>query len=271
MSEVNVEEAEVTETEAVEKDVSRETELTVEEKAHNLGWRPEEEYSGDPERWISAKDFVERGENIMPILQANNAQLQRQFSEEKAAREATEERMKEREAYFDMETTALKARQKKELEKARDEAVQEGDVQKVTDIQAEIDEIPQDRKPEEVGAEARNKFVSENDWYQSDRMMTLFADDESRRLANEFPGLTPEQNLQRVKSAVEKQFPAHFGKPQRQTISAVESGRKPPVRKSSKDYDSMPEEYRESCDRMVTKYGIPQKTFVDNYWNENAE
>src|SRR3990167_3523430 len=49
--------------------------VSVEEKALELGWRPKEEYKGDPEKFVSAEEFVKRGENIMPILKANNAKL----------------------------------------------------------------------------------------------------------------------------------------------------------------------------------------------------
>jgi len=33
-----------------------------EDQAREQGWRPKEEYEGDPEKWRPAKEFVERGE-----------------------------------------------------------------------------------------------------------------------------------------------------------------------------------------------------------------
>ena len=33
-----------------------------EQQAREQGWRPKEEYEGDPEKWRPAKEFVERGE-----------------------------------------------------------------------------------------------------------------------------------------------------------------------------------------------------------------
>lgn len=55
-------------------------EQTVESKARNLGWVPQEEFRGRSEEWLAAEDFVERGEKIMPILKENNRALQDQVS-----------------------------------------------------------------------------------------------------------------------------------------------------------------------------------------------
>ena len=251
-------------TEEVVEDVSRETGPSAEDEARNLGWRPESEYKGKPEDFISAKDFVERGKTIMPILQANNAQLQRQLTDALSDGKA-------REAYFEGEVASLKVRQRKELETVRTEAIQSGDLDKANAAQEELDAIPKVQETTDTSSTAVNQFITENDWYRSDRVMTLFADDESTRLANEFPGLTPEQNLQRVKSAVETQFPEKFSK--RTTTMAppspVESGRKPPAKKTTNDYDSMPEDSRDACDELVGEGRVKQEDFVKNYYKFN--
>ena len=41
---------------------------TVEEKAKQMGHVPKEEWKGAPDKWRPAADFVERGENIIPIM-----------------------------------------------------------------------------------------------------------------------------------------------------------------------------------------------------------
>ena len=37
-----------------------EPEKTVEDEAKDMGWRPQEEFSGDESKWIEAREFVER-------------------------------------------------------------------------------------------------------------------------------------------------------------------------------------------------------------------
>lgn len=45
-------------------------------EAKGMGWKPEDEFKGDPDKWISAKDYVEFGRKAIPILQANNKHWQ---------------------------------------------------------------------------------------------------------------------------------------------------------------------------------------------------
>lgn len=44
----------------------------VEQRAKEMGWVPQEQWKGDPEKWTDAEEYVERGEKVLPILQANN-------------------------------------------------------------------------------------------------------------------------------------------------------------------------------------------------------
>ena len=48
----------------------------VEQEARTLGWVPAEEFKGDPNRWVDAETFVERGHTVMPILRKNNERLE---------------------------------------------------------------------------------------------------------------------------------------------------------------------------------------------------
>lgn len=48
----------------------------VEAKARGLGWVPEAEFRGDKAKWVDAPTFVQRGEEIMPILRENNRRLE---------------------------------------------------------------------------------------------------------------------------------------------------------------------------------------------------
>ena len=41
-------------------------------KVQQLGWAPKESFRGDPQLWMDAKTYVNRGEQIMPILRKNN-------------------------------------------------------------------------------------------------------------------------------------------------------------------------------------------------------
>lgn len=46
-----------------------------ESRAREMGWVPKEEFRGDQTKWIDAPAYVERGESMLPIMQANNRRL----------------------------------------------------------------------------------------------------------------------------------------------------------------------------------------------------
>lgn len=48
----------------------------IESQARQMGWKPQEEFKGDPDKWVDAETYVERGEHVLPLLQANNRRLQ---------------------------------------------------------------------------------------------------------------------------------------------------------------------------------------------------
>src|SRR5215831_7084498 len=50
-----------------------------EKEARAMGWQPEEEWDGPPGKWIDAKAFIERGEQILPILRANNKKMREEL------------------------------------------------------------------------------------------------------------------------------------------------------------------------------------------------
>src|SRR5690606_35489735 len=51
-------------------------EVDYEAQAKSMGWVPQDEWKGDPDKWTDAQEYVERGEQVLPILRANNRRLQ---------------------------------------------------------------------------------------------------------------------------------------------------------------------------------------------------
>jgi hypothetical protein len=52
---------------------------TFEKEARSMGWQPEDKWDGPAGKWIDAKTFVERGEQILPILRANNKKMREEL------------------------------------------------------------------------------------------------------------------------------------------------------------------------------------------------
>jgi hypothetical protein len=75
------------------------SETEIEAEAKGMGWSPLEEWRGDPDNWVTAEEFVERGKTVMPILKARNAELEQkldnlsnQFTELHAGQQAVLEK-----------------------------------------------------------------------------------------------------------------------------------------------------------------------------------
>lgn len=56
-------------------------EQDIESAAREMGWRPKEEFRGDPEKWVDAQTWVSRGENFIPILRADRDANRRRVDE----------------------------------------------------------------------------------------------------------------------------------------------------------------------------------------------
>lgn len=49
--------------------------------ARESGWRPKEEFRGDPEKWVEADVWVSRGENFLPIIKADRDRARAEVQE----------------------------------------------------------------------------------------------------------------------------------------------------------------------------------------------
>jgi hypothetical protein len=44
-------------------------------QARELGWKPKEEFQGNPENWVPAAEYLKKGETILPYMQADRKRL----------------------------------------------------------------------------------------------------------------------------------------------------------------------------------------------------
>lgn len=189
-----------------------------ESQAREQGWRPKEEYEGDPEKWRPAKEFVERGELFGKI-----DSMGRELKEtKKALKMLQEHNAKIKETEYARAVSELKALQKKHLEEGNSDGYLET-TELLTDIKAE-------QKAREVAAQSQTnqpdpRFVAwtnQNQWYGKDAEMRQYADVVGMGYAQQNPGLDPEEVLSFVTAQVRARFPNRFQNPNRNKPTAVE-------------------------------------------------
>src|SRR6266481_6951950 len=93
----------------------------VEETAKSMGWVSKDEFQGDPEKWIPADQYVDRGEHLLPILHSTNKRLKEQVATQERRLAEVEEALRVgRETIASLETYHDED-VKQKVEKARKE------------------------------------------------------------------------------------------------------------------------------------------------------
>lgn len=201
-------------------------------EARTMGWHPQDEYNGDPDKWVDAKTFVVRGETQLPIIRENNRKLQTR------ARRAEDELADVR-AKLDEVNTSLKTlrtmaeksneagyqRAKAELEAQQRQAVQEGDVATYDKIGKEIQRVEATREeivtagaPKPVDKpngpkstpEFRTWFADNGDWVKADPILANYAVSAEKELRTADDPLSEGELWDKVTEMVQSRYPRRF-------------------------------------------------------------
>jgi len=194
-------------------------------EASKDGWRPLEEWEGNPDDWKDAKSFVRDGELFKKIeeVKRENKNLRKTVTTLKGHYEKVKETEYQR---------ALV-----ELKQAKKEALREGDTDLAVDLDDKIDakreELENERRMEaEVQQEAapHPEFVSwinRNKWYNTNDEAREFADNVGMAYKKTHLSADPAEVLRYVEEKVAKGYPDLFKNPRKNTPSSVEGGQGP--------------------------------------------
>lgn len=158
-------------------------------QAKEMGWVPKDEYRGDKNNWRDADEFVERGEHILPIVQATVKKLKAELltrdgevASLKKAVESSQTAIKALQKSY-TESTAQKVADARAQLRAELKAAKEvGDVDTELDVLDKLEELktavkeskelPADEKKDEGKVNGLDpEFVTwneENDWFGDD-------------------------------------------------------------------------------------------------------
>ena len=206
---------------AVQEQTEQKQLSAVEQKAVEQGWRPKEEFSGDPEAFIDAAEFVRRGELFTKIEHQS-----KELKQVRAALEALKEHNSK------IKETEYK-RALKTLDEARKQALIEGETDRFFALEEKIEEVKAEKADFDsslndikapIEQELNPEFVSwvnKNNWYESNKAMRAYADKLGVELAQE--GHRPTKVLEMVEAEIKKEFAHKFQNPKSTRSQAVES------------------------------------------------
>jgi len=238
----------------------------IETVAAKGGWVPKDEWTGDPDKWVDAPQFVLKAAEILPQLTAD---LKEARAEIKSVKKAVADSAKfisaaEKKAY---DRGVLEATARLEA------AASIGDVEGVRNATQEIVDLSREAvaaKPAE--AEANPDFaewVAANPWWGKDKPLTAATEAIGQEVAAE--GYTGKAQIKEVDKRIREAFPNKFTNPNRSTAAAVE-GLGSARRATGKTYSDLPPEARE----MVTFFekntkGFSRDKYIKDYFQETAK
>lgn len=192
------------------------------EQARSMGWKPKEEYEGDPEKWVNADIFVARAPLFEKIDEQHRyaKNLQRRL-------EQMEKVVQEQAAHTERVRQTEYKRALQELREAKRAALAEEDLIRADELQEKIEDLKEVQKtatvsrPDPTPPEAFVQWSSENQWYKLDSEMREFAD--AIGVVESQKGKSPEEVLKAVTEKVRKHFPDKFRNPNKDRAPSVES------------------------------------------------
>lgn len=190
----------------------------IEQRAVSQGWVPQDEWSGDPDQWRPAKEFLDRGELFKKIDEQNRTI--KEFK--RVLDEFGKHHSKVQKVEYERALADLKAAKKDALNEGNADAVIDIDEKMALVREAQLD-IPQVKVPEtppDLNPVFVN-WVSRNGWYETNKAMRAYAD----RIGGEYgsQGMSPVDILSAVEKEVKREFAEKFQNPNRNKPGAVET------------------------------------------------
>lgn len=194
------------------------TRTAAEDKAHKSGWRPKDDWKGDDDEWIDAREFNFRGELMGRISEQSS--ILSNFKNQIAERDKTiEDLVTHHKGVSEREyKKALKT-----LQDAKIEAIDEGDGSAVVEIDNEIDELKGKKQAAEkhVSPDKNIKDSTppevidwlqkpQNKWYVNDSFLKSVADGIAKGLMQKNPNISPTNLLHQMDVKMREELPHRF-------------------------------------------------------------
>ncbi len=246
-------------------------------RASLYGWVPEDQFKGDPKKWVTADKFVERADTILPIAKAMNRKLEGELTMTKAEIAKMQATVK---AVIQAHAKTAKGSYDTRLAQIKKDqitAVASGDTETWARLEGEKETIekPEEIKVEETGgANVANPVVTQwkkdNPWYDTDPELGTYADSVSNFITARSPNLPADEFLDRVKKEVQARFPDKFGNQRRRAATTVDrtdtQGGGDGGGNGKKTYSDLPADAKAACDDLVKQKILTREKYIATYF-----
>lgn len=222
----------------------------IEAEALEMGWVPKDRFKGDPEKWRPAEEFVQRGKELLPIV---NKRLEKE--QQKVSR--LESKLDEAKAEFKAQLDGLKKATREALKTQRDQlkaeyeakkekAVETGDTEAyrkaVADETKAMERLADKAEEEKTEtketpklAEEQKEWFSGNPWFgdklengqpnpKYDAKLTVGASAIANEVEIDMPAAPLKEKLAEIDRILRERYPDKFGRKGTNGSSRVEGG-----------------------------------------------
>ena len=252
------------------------------DQAREQGWRDADEFEGEPDKFISAKEYLDRAEKILPIVRARERESKKEV-------QALRKEMEDLKRDAQEQITFAQTRARKELQenydalkKQRAQAVSDGDGEAFDRIDNEMQTLLRDAQPKKVEVPAdvvppalktaSEQFLDRNKWFQTDERKNRLAVVMAQEIIAKRPDLKNNPEFfPELEKQLKKEYPEQFGNPRRNGMdSMVEGDSRPsgPTKSGKKGFRDLPKDAQEAAKRQV-KNGLckSEQEYADNYFS----
>ena len=268
--------------------MSEENQEALEKEAVDLGWAPRDKWRGDPDNWVDAKTFIERGKSMMPLLKKNNEDLRAEIGTLKGQMGQLGESLRAAQAVIDALEVSRDEDLKASAEAARAElkdqlatALENDDhaavaelTQKMTDLTTAQAAQDADRKAAaegkkkgakggepELAPEVKKWYDDHPDFIKNQRKVAL-AQAIAVEMRQRGIATTGAEFLDAVADEVEKAL-GSTGLPSKAEGGNGGTGRTSSDSGGSKGYDDLPQEAKDACERAAKRVVGPDRAHKD--------
>jgi len=245
-----------------------EPEIDYEKEARKIGWKSAEEFGGDPTKHVDAKTYYDRGQELMPVLRAQNQTLLKRL-------EKMEKEMAKSAEFFSQGEQRAYERALAEIRAEQRAAVETGDVEAHDRASEKLDKLEKPSKPQvanddmalaEQRAEEFADWRRENKWFDDNRAMQDYATAQADILFKRKGGFIDRSDLDAITDKVKAKFAEEFEAEKPKPRNPVDGGGIARAPRGGKTYADLPHEAKQMCDKWL-KNGVikSREDYVKSY------
>lgn len=233
----------------------------IEEQARAKGWKPQEEWTGSPDVWVDAKEFLAR-EPLFKRIEGMSQEVKSLRAAMGQAQQVIED-LKQHNARVEV---AAYERALRDLKAEKRQALSEGEVERVMEIEDKIDELKEakvqaqtPKQPMQINQPTIHPelkaWMDRNTWYTTDPELQ----DEATALGIAYKKrkgdtVTNQDVLDYVENKIKTMHPEKFRNPARQAPASVETEGRPARAKAQDDVQLSSEE--EAVMKRLIRQGV---------------